>query len=75
MLAFTMSFDDYVITSFVSGTGVQTRHRGVHDGCARTSSPASTPFSTVILVGTTILVIVADRLVATNHCRRSPHET
>jgi spermidine/putrescine transport system permease protein len=62
MLAFTMSFDDYVITSFVSGTGTQTLPIVVYTMVRKNIEPSINAISTVILVVTTVLVIVADRL-------------
>lgn len=62
MLAFTMSFDDYVITSFVSGTGSQTLPIVVYTMVRKNIEPSINAISTVILVVTTILVILADRV-------------
>jgi spermidine/putrescine transport system permease protein len=62
MLAFTMSFDDYVITSFVSGTGSQTLPIVVYTMVRKNIEPSINAISTVILVVTTLLVILADRL-------------
>ena len=62
MLAFTMSFDDYVITSFVSGSGSQTLPIVVYTMVRKNIEPSINAISTVILVVTTVLVIVADRL-------------
>jgi hypothetical protein len=61
MLAFTMSFDDYVITSFVSGTGCATlpivvytmvrkniepsHQRHLHDRPARDHGPVVRPIA------------------------------
>src|SRR6185436_18472843 len=62
MLAFTMSFDDYVITSFVSGTGSQTLPIVVYTMVRKNIEPSINAISTVILVVTTLLVVLADRL-------------
>ncbi|MEQ1501445.1 MAG: ABC transporter permease [Myxococcota bacterium] len=62
MLAFTMSFDDYVITSFVSGTGAQTLPIVVYTMVRKNIEPSINAISTIILVVTTLLVIAADRL-------------
>ena len=62
MLAFTMSFDDYVITSFVSGTGSQTLPIVVYTMVRKNIEPSINAISTVILVVTTVLVVVADRI-------------
>ncbi len=62
MLAFTMSFDDYVITSFVSGTATQTLPIVVYTMVRKNIEPSINAISTVIMVVTTVLVILADRL-------------
>ena len=61
MLAFTMSFDDYVITSFVSGTGTQTLPIVVYTMVRKNIEPSINAISTLILIVTTILIVVADR--------------
>jgi spermidine/putrescine transport system permease protein len=61
MLAFTMSFDDYVITSFVSGTGSQTLPIVVYTMVRKNIEPSINAISTLILIVTTVLIIVADR--------------
>ncbi|MEQ1566131.1 MAG: ABC transporter permease [Myxococcota bacterium] len=62
MLAFTMSFDDYVITSFVSGTGAQTLPIVVYTMVRKNIEPSINAISTLILVVTTVLVVIADRV-------------
>lgn len=62
MLAFTMSFDDYVITSFVSGPGTQTLPIVVYTMVRKNIEPSINAISTVILVVTTLFVFVADRV-------------
>ena len=62
MLAFTMSFDDYVITSFVAGTGTQTLPMVVYTMVRKNIEPSINAISTVILVVTTILMLAAARL-------------
>jgi len=61
MLAFTMSFDDFVITSFVSGT-TQTLPIVVYTMVRKNVEPSINAISTLILVVTTVLVVLADRL-------------
>jgi spermidine/putrescine transport system permease protein len=61
MLAFTMSFDDYVITSFVAGTGSSTLPIVVYTMVRKNIEPSINAISTIILVVTTLLIIVADR--------------
>jgi len=62
MLAFTMSFDDYVITSFVSGTGSATLPVVVYTMVRKNIEPSINAISTIILVVTTILIFAADRV-------------
>jgi spermidine/putrescine transport system permease protein len=62
MLAFTMSFDDYVITSFVTGTGSSTLPIVVYTMVRKNIEPSINAISTVVLVVTTVLVIAAERL-------------
>lgn len=61
MLAFTMSFDDFVITSFVSGTGSQTLPMVVYAMVRKNIEPSINAISTIVLVVTTVLIFVADR--------------
>ena len=62
LLAFTMSFDDFVITSFVSGTGSSTLPIVVYGMVRKNIEPSINAISTVILVVTAILIYVSDRL-------------
>ena len=62
MLAFTMSFDDYVITSFVTGTGTSTLPIVVYHMVRKNIEPSINAISTVVLIVTTVLVIAAERL-------------
>ncbi len=61
MLAFTMSFDDYVITSFVTGPGSGTLPVVVYTMVRKNIEPSINAISTLVLVGTVILVTLADR--------------
>jgi spermidine/putrescine transport system permease protein len=62
LLAFTISFDDFVITSFVSGPGSSTLPVVVYGMARRTVEPSINAISTIILVVTTLLIYLADRL-------------
>jgi spermidine/putrescine transport system permease protein len=62
MLAFTMSFDDYVITSFVAGTGSSTLPIVVYTMVRKNIEPSINAISTIILIVTTLLIFAADRL-------------
>ena len=61
MLAFTMSFDDYVITSFVAGTGSSTLPIVVYTMVRKNIEPSINAISTIILLATTLLIFIADR--------------
>ena len=63
LLAFTMSFDDFVITSFVSGSGSSTLPIVVYGMVRRNIEPSINAISTIILLVTAILIYIADRLV------------
>jgi spermidine/putrescine transport system permease protein len=63
LLAFTMSFDDFVITSFVSGPGSSTLPIVVYGMVRKNVEPSINAVSTIILVLTAILIYAADRLV------------
>ncbi len=62
LLAFTMSFDDYVITSFVSGPGAATLPVVVYGMARRNIEPSINAISTIIVVVTSLLLLLADRL-------------
>lgn len=63
LLAFTLSFDDFVITFFVAGVGSTTLPLIVYSMVRRSVEPTINAISTLMLVGTTLLVYLADRLV------------
>ena len=62
LLAFTMSFDDFVITSFVSGSGSSTLPIVVYGMVRKNVEPSINAISTIILIGTSVLIYLADRL-------------
>jgi spermidine/putrescine transport system permease protein len=62
ILAFTMSFDDYVITSLVAGAGSSTLPVVIYGMVRRNIEPSINAISTIILVGTTLLIAAAHRL-------------
>ena len=64
LLSFTLSFDDYVITSFVSGSGSSTLPVVVYGMVRRNVEPSINAVSTLILLVTAVLVYAADRLIA-----------
>jgi len=61
LLAFTMSFDDYVITSFVSGAGSSTLPVVIYGMARRNVEPTVNAVSTLIVVLTSVLLYLADR--------------
>jgi len=62
LLAFTISFDDFVITSFVSGSGSSTLPIVVYGMVRRNVEPSINAISTIILLVTAALIYLADRL-------------
>ncbi|HYF38062.1 MAG TPA: ABC transporter permease [Gemmatimonadales bacterium] len=61
LLAFTISFDDFVITSFVSGPGSSTLPVVVYGMVRRTVEPSINAISTIILLVSALLIYFADR--------------
>ena len=61
LLAFTLSFDDYMITSFVAGSGSSTLPVVIYGMVRRNIDPTVNAVSTVVLVVTTILIYLSDR--------------
>jgi spermidine/putrescine transport system permease protein len=62
LLAFTMSFDDYVITSFVAGSGSSTLPVVVYGMVRRNIEPSINAVSAIVVALTGILLYLADRL-------------
>jgi spermidine/putrescine transport system permease protein len=62
LLAFTVSFDDFVITSFVSGPGSSTLPILVYGMVRKNVEPSINAISTIILLVTSLLIYLADRL-------------
>jgi len=62
LLAFILSFDDYVITSLVAGTGSSTLPIVVYSMVRRNIEPSVNAISTLILLVTSLLIWLADRL-------------
>lgn len=61
LLAFTLSFDDFVITSLVAGPGSSTLPLVVYSMVRRNIEPSINAISTLILLVTTLLIYLADR--------------
>ena len=62
LLAFTMSFDDYVITSLVSGSGSSTLPMVVYSMVRRNIEPTVNAISTLILLATSVGIWAIFRL-------------
>jgi spermidine/putrescine transport system permease protein len=62
LLVFTTSFDDYLITSFVAGVRSTTLPLEIYSRLKRGITPEINAISTVILITTIPLVLVAQRL-------------
>jgi len=62
MLAFTVSIDDYVITSLVAGVDSQTLPMVIYAMARRGVNPVLNAVSTMIVTGLGILIMVSERL-------------
>jgi spermidine/putrescine transport system permease protein len=62
MLAFTVSIDDYVITSLVAGVDSQTLPMVIYALARRGVNPMLNAVSTMIVVGLGVIVLISERL-------------
>jgi spermidine/putrescine transport system permease protein len=62
LLAFTISFDDYVITSLVAGVDSETLPMVVYAMARRGANPVVNAISTVIVFGLGALILISERL-------------
>ena len=62
LLAFTLSFDDFVITFFVSGVGSSTLPLKIYSMIKFGVTPVINALSTVVLVATIVLIFGGSRL-------------
>jgi spermidine/putrescine transport system permease protein len=62
MLAFTVSIDDYVITSLVAGVDSQTLPMVIYAMARRGVNPALNAVSTLVVFGLGMLIMVSERL-------------
>jgi spermidine/putrescine transport system permease protein len=69
LLSFTLSIDDYVITSFVAGVGATTLPLQIYSMLKVGVTPEVNAVSTLLLAATVILIVIAQRL------QRPPGET
>ncbi|HYM10773.1 MAG TPA: ABC transporter permease [Bryobacterales bacterium] len=64
LLAFILSFDDYVITSLVAGVGSETLPMVIYSMARRGVSPVVNALSAILIVALGGLILIADRLQA-----------
>jgi len=62
LLVFTLSIDDYVITSFVAGVGATTLPLHIYSMLKVGVTPEVNAVSTLLLAGTIVLIVLAHRL-------------
>jgi spermidine/putrescine transport system permease protein len=62
LLAFTVSIDDYVITSLVAGVDSETLPMAIYSMARRGISPVVNAISTVIVFGLGALILFSERL-------------
>ncbi|MFN7924735.1 MAG: ABC transporter permease [Bryobacteraceae bacterium] len=62
LLAFTMSFDDYVITSLVAGVDSETLPMVIYSMARKGVNPEVNAVSALIVAGIGVLIVVAERL-------------
>jgi spermidine/putrescine transport system permease protein len=62
MLAFTVSIDDYVITSLVAGVDSQTLPMAIYSLARRGVSPMLNAVSTLVVAGLGALVLISERM-------------
>ena len=61
LLAFTLSFDDFVITFFTAGPGTSTLPLVIYGMVRRTVEPTVNALSALLVIGTTALLVAAER--------------
>jgi spermidine/putrescine transport system permease protein len=62
LLAFTISFDDYVITSMVAGVDSETLPMVIYAMARRGANPVVNAISTMIVTGLGVLIMLSERL-------------
>ena len=62
LLAFVISFDDYVITSLVAGVGSETLPMVIYSMARRGVSPVVNALSSILVAALGLLILAADRL-------------
>ena len=71
LLVFTLSLDDYVITSFVAGPGATTLPLRIYSMAKTGVTPEINAISTVLLAVTVLLVFMSERLTSGRFSRAS----
>jgi spermidine/putrescine transport system permease protein len=74
LLSFTFSFDDYVITTFVSGAGSTTLPLYIFSTIRRGVTPATNAVAAIMLLITLTILVVGQLVVARNARRASGRE-
>jgi len=67
LLAFTISFDDYVITSLVAGVDSETLPMVIYTMARKGVSPSVNAMSALIVVGVGALIVAAEKLQQEQH--------
>ena len=62
LLAFTISFDDYVITSLVAGVDSETLPMVLYAIARRGANPVVNAISTIIVFGLGVLILLSEKL-------------
>ena len=73
LIAFTMSFDDFVISYFTTGPGVSNISIMVYSSVKRIN-PSVNALSTLIVIAITIILIIKNLLPQIGNIRRKKHE-
>lgn len=66
LLVFTLSFDDFVITSLVAGVDSETLPMVIYATARRGISPVLNAVSTLIVIGLGVLIMISERLQKTS---------
>lgn len=70
LLVFTLSIDDYVVTSFVAGVGATTLPLHIYSMLKLGVTPEVNAVSSLLLAGTVVLIVLAYRLTRLMQTRR-----
>lgn len=62
LLAFTLSIDDYIVSSFVAGVGSTTLPLQIYSMVKTRVTPEINAISTLLLIPTILLIVLSDRL-------------